>query len=1206
MNFPSQSEMADGYISDVPTQYSNGNSEISNDLVESTRILEKHFKDKYMILRSAYDKRIRKLTEVVKEACSEVLADELIVEMKHDKASSSFIPAYLAETIERHLDGEREKFIHQMMSKVSALEAELTKSLQKNDAQNRMIKASQQSLEQGKKSEKSYHAIKEAMLSMESQYKQQLDEANKLIVELKDRNSMLEKSHKDMEIKVKKAEAYAEDITNECQRLSNVNREKDHEINVLEQSFEHSSRELAIIEGMDKQERLIKKNMQEQLATISNQKNELLAEVQELRGKFRTTSDELQRVKVQLKTKTEEEQASQQKISTLMNQVETILAQEANESNAAIAAVHEKMKIFRNKMTTELQREKRLSVALQEELNKFKQLHDDTVREHRRLVENESQIRDKIFNEQKISSTLQMELQDTQKVITELKLKISEIEARAKQAEDKLVEKEKSKAAEMELLEQKAFIKAKKEYEEETKLIEQKTSAYRLHYENELGKMQNQLRHSYTFGSMTDFANTSESSFKQIIDKWAEDKSKLKEQHAMELEQLRSKITSDFNDRVKLLQVRLMEASSNIEKLKDMVQESRAVNQNQQSVIEQLNSRLWLLQKVHQQELEIVQNEQDEKMHKSTHLTDAYTDAPSINQSQYSVDGESYSYAANSNPIQRGEHSSLLSVALTQANRSPSRSMNKTTENTITSERLSRTGSVQSIDSISDVRTRSIAKSHASERMEKSSMRSAHSLKSQKSVKLNDDLNRVESPGNIPASLIVTSALEEAREAKLRAAHLESEIDKLQEELISMKKKQEQEISRQETAVKVAIEQEKIDDNSTIDSAFMSNVGDSIAVSLHAVNNTKEAGTSVGFSDHHKSFHDASISAVNESFSNSYYKKQMEDTLQHQLELTSIANNELMLERDRLVKSRKREVQLYQLLTVIDKTYKTQIHLLRQELAKLKGEAEDFTPASAIVIRKIVYGLSLKFTEIFDNYKRKQEKQLYNMRITLGTAHATEISLLESRFIEQIQEQSKKHALELENMHADVIGKAEKIINMNNAYAHNTDFIESTHIKLNETKNTSSNKSVNNSADNMSVKTLKYSEVSDSIPAYESLTKGLIEALIAYDILTSSSASEIVSIAVTHQEPSFAATAAAKSLLSGQLELFLSAVRSAAIVDGSHGMQDSYSFLTYSYPNSVHQSPARDTVHSGEGKDNGSKAELLSQFTSSIASDSLR
>jgi ligand-binding SRPBCC domain-containing protein len=75
-----------GYLSDVPTYDPTrgggsdavASSEISQDLIVSTRHLEQHFKDKYVRLRQVYEQRIRQLTDVVTDTCASLFTDEMV------------------------------------------------------------------------------------------------------------------------------------------------------------------------------------------------------------------------------------------------------------------------------------------------------------------------------------------------------------------------------------------------------------------------------------------------------------------------------------------------------------------------------------------------------------------------------------------------------------------------------------------------------------------------------------------------------------------------------------------------------------------------------------------------------------------------------------------------------------------------------------------------------------------------------------------------------------------------------------------------------------------------------------------------------------------------------------------------------------------------------------------------------------------------
>lgn len=121
----------EGYVSDVPTQASD---DASVSLVQSARVLEHTFRDRYNVLRAAYETRIKSLSDVIQDACASLFSDELLNEMKQDKTSSAFIPAHLSELLGKHLENERERYIHQLVSHLCTVETELVRSREKNAA----------------------------------------------------------------------------------------------------------------------------------------------------------------------------------------------------------------------------------------------------------------------------------------------------------------------------------------------------------------------------------------------------------------------------------------------------------------------------------------------------------------------------------------------------------------------------------------------------------------------------------------------------------------------------------------------------------------------------------------------------------------------------------------------------------------------------------------------------------------------------------------------------------------------------------------------------------------------------------------------------------------------------------------------------------------------------------------------------------------
>jgi chromosome segregation ATPase len=108
--------------------------------------------------------------------------------------------------------------------------------------------------------------------------------------------------------------------------------EKNRDIEQYEKSFMQSSRELAIIEGIDKQEQMLKKELKQQLLSLTDQRNSLFNENSELKAQVVLFKGQLSQNNEFQTLKSEEFESHKKKISVLMSQVEEMLSQEVTES----------------------------------------------------------------------------------------------------------------------------------------------------------------------------------------------------------------------------------------------------------------------------------------------------------------------------------------------------------------------------------------------------------------------------------------------------------------------------------------------------------------------------------------------------------------------------------------------------------------------------------------------------------------------------------------------------------------------------------------------------------------------------------------------------------------------------------------------------------------------------------------------------------
>ena len=179
-----------GYLSDVQSQQSNLPSEVSEDFYSSTKMLQQHFRDKYKYLKEIYEQRVLQLSEVINHTCEQFLTDEILVEMRSDKASSSFIPSHLGEIIHKHLEHDREAFVHKLVAQLSSMKVELLQCQEAVLQRNKTIASMESDVTRGRKMEAAHESSSKRL----NDTKRQLDE---LMIRYNDIN-MRKCSHPDL------------------------------------------------------------------------------------------------------------------------------------------------------------------------------------------------------------------------------------------------------------------------------------------------------------------------------------------------------------------------------------------------------------------------------------------------------------------------------------------------------------------------------------------------------------------------------------------------------------------------------------------------------------------------------------------------------------------------------------------------------------------------------------------------------------------------------------------------------------------------------------------------------------------------------------------------------------------------------------------------------------------------------------------------
>lgn len=1298
-------EINDGYLSDVPTQRS-VSPDVSHDLIASTKALEQHFKEKYSVLRHAYEDRIKRMSDVINLTCKTLLSDEIIQEMKQDRASSIFVVSHADEIIDRHLESDREVYINELLEKISQQDILL------------------------RKKNKEILGLRESAARREKEMAEKATSTSSTITQLQ--NQLRQK-------------------IDECEKLRVLSEQREQDINLLEQSFQQSAKELALIEGLDKKEQMARAEMKEQLRMVSRERQYLQDENYDLRTKLQTAAEEIDRLQQEREQRIKDEDINRQRITQLMEQVEKTLEQEANESNLAISTVHDKMKAFRNRLVQELQKERKLNSLLQEELHTIKTVKDDSIKDHRRLQEETTTLRSTLAQEQEKTHAAQQQLQTVTQQITTYKLQLSEWEGRCRQLEDRLTEQARSYQQELKVREEAARLDAKKTAEQEQRSLEQKATAYRLHYENELSKLslaqQQQATEKLLRTSQSDVGLATvleDIHLHEVIarmrydrDEMTEQNRRMTEEHRrameehrrtmdtmrqelltrhqnelrMELRRQELEFQTKYEQKLADAQALLQEAGRNIDKLKTMVKEGRSAIALQNQRIDHLKKEYDILQATvyasgsvtstskrgggsaahHHQH----QNHHHHRVAFGTTVTSAPTSRHTTPQR---MQKENQSFHANASVMDVSTVSmNSASQPSSHTKSHPSHPLPSTTTTSVRTPTVDRRDSLNASTTVLASAetplmasasstpggfgaTTSVASSNAA-----AAAATAHQMTLQAQYlqsQLDEERQRIQqleatvaqlqgeaefyqqqttqyhfqlqeaqaqvqalqqqlqqhqhqqqqsslppmtssrvsvAPSTIssahddygstaaatrsfvshggmdPATMTQTSSMrrpsgtystivdsqthldshESPAEEYARQQQTQAIIDEAQEEV------------RQARQRCLELEQVIVDLRAQLDKAERASAylnaqrKDTVPLAQQcgllsptsATKETPKKTTGVEGDDGMERGTDESLAGWTQPGDDAYtipsvgglvqFQEKLEEALaiskhweeryEHQTQLLTVATRELQDERQQMQTLRKREHTLFTLLTKVQQTYRKEMHSLRMDLDTIRSVAQSFVPFAANERLTNTTKIQFLFQAIFDAARKKLDAEMKNMRIAMQSAHNTEISILESKFIEQVNALNQKHTKELEKMHMELLARTERAMNASMTATNGSGMIVTTSgaggllpstdpSMLSNVSILSSMQDVSSSFHGVaSTSTTKVGDVQvgHGPPAWESVLKGVLQGLRDQEAIRFDTVTKVSALSAAHQEPSFAANAAARALIGDDIDRFV-------------------------------------------------------------------
>jgi chromosome segregation ATPase len=494
--------------SDSPSEFSEKDNGINPNLRE---LMEQSFKDKYEIMKRAYEERIVQMSAVIQETCSSLLTDEIINKMKSDPTSQGFIPAHINELLNTHVHGERERYLHDLVQRCGSLEASNRQNSDKVQVQERKIRHLESDVSKGRKAEVALDALFSKFGELEGKHEELSNSSAYTIGQLEMRIQDMDKEKENLLSNNDNLNGLVVEKGLEIEGLKISNEAHLKEVRALQDLCDQQTRDMAVIEDLDREEQQIKMAMKDSLQAKTSENTRLSDENHDLKQKIKYNEEDIDRLEEALRVSENGVAESKGKMQALMKQVEGMLAQEAQESNAAIAIVHEKMVNLRHKLSTEISKEKRFSAAQSEELEQLRNFKEEKSREIRIFQEDEAMLREKLGREQQRVHELQLQLQDQHNEATNARKAMEDAEFRSRQSldmmkivEERLTENEKKFGEELSLAEQRVRVENARDMNESRDQLDWKTQSMRLHYQNELGAMQNQLRHSYG-GKPTNF-----------------------------------------------------------------------------------------------------------------------------------------------------------------------------------------------------------------------------------------------------------------------------------------------------------------------------------------------------------------------------------------------------------------------------------------------------------------------------------------------------------------------------------------------------------------------------------------------------------------------------------------------------------------------------------------------------------------------------
>lgn len=350
------------------------------------------------------------------------------------------------EFYDNGVEQNEEHFIHEVVSHVSHVEADLVRARADNMKLTRRLSKLEEVCAADRRSDLLAESLQQRIFGLEGELNDLLTESENERVEMtafhdeqiKNCSHTIHKLQSEVNELATRLESAASELsaatgmlgarTTEISVLKHGNTEIEREYSVLESSLLKSSQDLVAMECAYNQERARNSSVQAQLAAVYLERDRLLTDAHALVAKLLHSSEIIVKLEHESKAKEEQDCHIATKVASLLKQAEEMVAAEGVESQQAVTIMQEQLRQQRNAFNVELQKEKMVVLRLQDDLAAAKATRIELDCELRSSADREARLRDAAKRESKKVHELESKCNDALQSAEEYQDRIKELE----------------------------------------------------------------------------------------------------------------------------------------------------------------------------------------------------------------------------------------------------------------------------------------------------------------------------------------------------------------------------------------------------------------------------------------------------------------------------------------------------------------------------------------------------------------------------------------------------------------------------------------------------------------------------------------------------------------------------------------------------------------------------------------------------------